>query len=159
MNKSSREAQNNQTPASTVAKEIWLGTCARYAVLTLVILFFGMLTSDSLSVTYVDTVSFFLLLPLGLCLTLATRLRKTNALRTVAKYILHPLLVLGGGYLCFYLPYQIRNKPTGSQTLIMILLGVILYIAVMSVVLLVSHKARQKKIDDTPYVSQYGNRS
>ena len=97
MNKSSREAQNNQTPASTVAKEIWLGTCARYAVLTLVILFFGMLTSDSLSVTYVDTVSFFLLLPLGLCLTLATRVRKTNALRTVAKYILHPLLVLGGG--------------------------------------------------------------
>ena len=159
MNKSSPEAQNNQTPASTVAKEIWLGTCARYAVLTLLVLFFGMISADSLTVTYVDTVSFFLLLPLGFCLTLATRLRKTDMLNTTAKCILHPLLVLGGGYLCFYLPYQVRSKPSGSQTLIMVLLGVILYLTVMAVVLLISRKARQKKIENTPYVNQYDKRS
>jgi amino acid transporter len=159
MNKPAQEAQNNQKLASSPVKEIWLGTCARYTVLTLLILFFGMITSESLTVTYVDTVSFFLLLPLGFCFTLATRLRKADRISATTKCILHPLLVLGGGYFCFYLPYQVRSKPSGGQALIMILLGVILYVAVMAVVLLVSRKARQKKIDNTPYVSQYGNRT
>ena len=162
MNKRSPEAQNKQTPPpakSSLPQALGLGTCARYTVLALVILFFGVITSDSLSVAYVDTVSFFLLLPLGFCLTLATEVRKTDKLTPVAKCLLHPLLVLGGGYLCFYLPFQVRTKPSGSQALMMILLGAILYAAVMTVVLLVSRRSRRKKIDDTPYVSQFGNHS
>ncbi len=158
MNKPSPEVQNKQTPPTSLPKELWLGTCARYTILALIILFFGVITSDSLTVNYVDTVSFFLLLPFGFCLALATRVRRSDKVTTTAKFLLHPLLVLGGGYLCFYLPFQIRTKPSGSQTLMIVLLGAILYAIVMVVVLLVSRRARQKKLDDTPYVNQFGKK-
>lgn len=163
MNKRPTEAKNKQTETTTpaahapsVLRDLWLGTCARYTVLCLILLVTSAIASDSLTMTYVDTVRFFLLLPFGLCLTAAARVRKADKLTAGAKCALHPLAVLGGFYLFCYLPYQLRTKPSGMQVFIILLVVAILYAVCMGIYAAVTRKSRQKQIDKTPYVSQYG---
>jgi predicted neutral ceramidase superfamily lipid hydrolase len=153
MNKPASEAHN--TKALTCAKNLWLGTCARYTVLCLILLLASAIASDSLTVTYVDTVSFFLQLPFGFCLTLAAWVRRSDKLPSGVKVCLHALATLGGFYLFGYLPYQLRTKPSGMQVLIVLLAAVILYSIIMAIVTAVSAKSRRKKIDAQPYESQY----
>ena len=76
MNKSPSKDKNKQAeaneatvPYSTLLRDIWLGTCARFTILCLILLTTSSIASASLSINYVDTVHFFLLLPFGLCLT------------------------------------------------------------------------------------------
>ena len=161
MNKPAREAQNTMAekvaaadPRATL-RALWLGTCARYTILCLILLVTSAIASDSLTVTYVDTVRFFLLLPFGLCLTLAAKVRSSDKLSAGAKVGLHALAALGGFYLFCYLPYQVRTKPSGMQVLIILLLVAVLYAAVMGAYAAVTAKSRRKKIDDTPYESQF----
>ena len=153
MNKPASEAHN--TNALTLVKELWLGTCARYTVLCLILLLISAVIADSLTVTYVDTVRFILLLPLGLCLALAAWVRRSDKLSAGAKVGLHALATLGGFYLFGYLPYQIRTKPTGMQILFILLLAVILYAAAMGIFAAVTAGRRQKRVNDTPYESQF----
>lgn len=162
MNKRPQKEQNKQVtppaPSASAAarlRSLWLGTCARYTVLCLILLVTSAITSNSLTVTYVDTVRFFLLLPFGLCLTLATRVRRSDKLSVGAKVALHPLATLGGFYLFCYLPYQLRTKPSGMQILIILLLAAVLYGLAMLMTVTVTAKARQKKLDDAPYESQF----
>ena len=121
MNKSSVKAQNKQTEApaapspAAILRDLWLGTCARYTVLCLILLVTSAIASASLTVTYVDSVRFFLLLPFGLCLTLAARVRRSHKLSSGAKCGLHPIIFLSSFYLFCYLPYQLRTKPSGMQ--------------------------------------------
>ena len=153
MNKPASEAHN--TSALTLVKELWLGTCARYTVLCLILLVASAIASNSLTVTYVDTVSFLLQLPFGLCLTLAAWVRRSDKLSTGVKVGLHSLATLGGFYLFCYLPYQLRTKPSGMQIFVILLLVVILYAITMAIVVAVTAKTRQKKLDEVPYESQY----
>ena len=161
MNKPAREAQNTKTasPAApspaTLLRSLWLGSCARYTVLCLILLVTSAIASNSLSVTYVDTLRFFLLLPFGFTLTLAARVRRSDKLTAGAKVGLHALATLGGFYVFCYLPYQVRSKPSGMQALIILLLVAVLYAAVMGIYAAATAKSRQSRIDDTPYESQY----
>lgn len=160
MNKSAPKAQNTkaETAAATdpvaLIRSLWLGTCARYTILCLILLVTSAIASDSLTVTYVDTVRFFLLLPFGLTLTLAAWVRRSR-LGAGAKVGLHALATLGGFYLFCYLPYQVRTKPAGMQVLIILLLVVILYAVAMGIYAAVTAKTRQRQVDDTPYESQF----
>lgn len=163
MNKSSSRTQNNQEAPAPIRVEslpraLWLGSCARYTVLCLGFLLLSAIVSDSLTTTYVDTVSFFLLLPFAFFLTLAARVRHADKLSVGGKCALHPLLTLGGFYLCCYLPFQIRTKPAGQQILMILLLAALAYGVVMAVVCLVSAKRSGRQSADTPYVSQYGKK-
>ena len=162
MNKPSQKDQNTQVappaeaPSVTSSlKSLWLGTCARYTVLCLVLLVTSAIASESLTVTYVDTLRFFLLLPFGLCLTLAAWVRRSDKLSAGAKVGLHSLAVLGGFYLFCYLPYQLRTKPSGMQVLVILLLAAIFYGITMAIVAAVTAKTRQKKLDEVPYESQF----
>lgn len=166
MNKRPQKDQNTQVipPAETVSaaarlKALWLGTCARYTVLCLILLVTSAIASDSLTVTYVDTVRFFLLLPFGLCLTLAAWVRRADKLSAGAKVGLHAITTLGGFYLFCYLPYQLRTKPSGMQILIILLAVVLLYAVAVAVYAAVTAKTRQKKRDATPYESQFRKES
>ena len=163
MNKSPSKDKNKQAeaneatvPYSTLLRDIWLGTCARFTILCLILLTTSSIASASLSINYVDTVHFFLLLPFGLCLTLAARVRRSDSLSTGAKCGLHPLAVLGGFYFFCYLPYQIRTNPSAMQVLIILLLVVLIYAIAMAVYALVASKIR-KHTDNTPYESQFSN--
>lgn len=167
MNKRASEAHNKKTPApapgdvspeaaaAACIKGLWLGTCARFTILCLILLVTSAIASASLTVTYVDTVRFFLLLPFGLCLTLAAWVRRSDKLTTGARVSLHALSTLGGFYLFCYLPYQLRTKPSGMQIFVILLLAVIVYAVTMAIVAAVTAKNRQKVIDDTPYESQF----
>lgn len=160
MNKTSPMAHNTVagTPSKDpvdMLKELWLGTCARFTVLCLILLVTSSIASASLTVTYVDTVRFFLLLPFGLCLTLSAWVRRSDKLTSGGKVALHALSTLGGFYLFCYLPYQLRTKPSGMQVLIILLLVVILYAIVMAVYAAVTRKARRKALEEIPYESQY----
>ena len=158
MNKPAPAVQNTVTEAAIPAaliRGLWLGTCARYTVLCLILLITSAIASDSLTVTYVDTVRFFLLLPFGLTLTLAAWVRRSTKLGAGAKVGLHALATLGGFYLFCYLPYQVRTKPSGMQVLIILLLVLLLYVIGVGIYAVVTAKTRQKKIDDTPYESQF----
>ncbi len=135
-------------------KELLTGMCVRYTVLCIAILLITLLMSDSLEDTVVDTARFFLLLPLSLCLALAALVRRSG-LGTALKAILHPVLSLGGLYLCAYLPYQVSFKPTGEQVFAILLLSLIVYAITVTVYLIVNRKKRQKVIDDTPYESVF----
>lgn len=172
MNKSASRAKNKQTAPSqspaaatsaapssaAVLRDLWMGTCARFTVLCLILLVTSAIASASLTITYVDSVRFFLLLPFGLCLTLAARVRRSDKLSAGAKCGLHPLAFLGGFYLFCYLPYQLRTKPSGMQVFIILLLTALLYAIVMGIYAAVTAKTRQAKIDDTPYESQYSQK-
>ena len=158
MNKPPRKAQNiNDETASPAArlKSLWLGGCARFTLLCLFMLVTSAIAADSLTTTFVDTVHFFLLLPFGLCLTLATRVRKSDKLSTGVKCGLHPLAFLGGFYFFCYLPYQIRTNPSGMQVLLILLAATLVYALVMSIYAAATAKTRQKKRDETPYESQF----
>ena len=165
MNKKPSKAQNTKAETATetaaatdpvaLLRSLWLGTCARYTILCLVMLVTSAIASDSLTINYVDSVRFFLLLPFGLTLTLAAWVRRSPKPGTGAKVGLHALATLGGFYLFCYLPYQVRTKPSGMQVLIILLLVVILYALTMGIYAAVTAKTRQKRVDDTPYESQF----
>lgn len=137
---------------------LWFGTCARYTVLCLILLVVSAIVSDSATVTYIEPIRFFLLLPFGFFLTLATYVRRAEKLSTGAKLGLHPVIVLGGFYLCCYLPFQISSKPAGQQIFLFLLLAILLYGLFMGIFLLISRLLGQKKTEDTPYVSQYSRK-
>ncbi len=156
MNKSSTPTQNKRE--GSLPRELWLGSCARYTVLCLGFLLLSAIVADSLTTTYVDTVSFFLLLPFAFFLTLAARIRRADKLSVGLKCALHPILSLGGFYLCCYLPFQIRTKPAGQQILMILLLATLAYGIAVGIICLVSAGRSRRKTADTPYVSQYGKK-
>lgn len=153
-----RTAQSTEIDPIAWIKTLLSGICVRFTVLCILILLISLLTSDSLENTVVDTARFFLLLPLSLCLTLATLVRRSR-LGKVAKVLLHPTLSLGGLYLCAYLPYQISVKPTGEQTLAVSLLALLIYAVTATVYLIANRKKHQKAIDDTPYESVFSSQA
>ena len=158
MNKSSRKAKNTTvetTPILPRLRSLWRGTCTRFTLLCLFMLVTSAIASDSLTITYVDSVSFFLLLPFGLCLTLAAGARRSPKLSSGAKVGLHVLCTLGGFYLCCYLPYQVRTNPSGMQILLVLLAAVIVYGLVMGIYAAATAKSRRRKRDETPYESQF----
>ena len=158
MNKPPRKAQNiNDETASPAArlKSLWLGGCARFTLLCLFMLVTSAIAADSLTTTCVDTVHFFLLLPFGLCLTLAAWVRRSPKLGSGAKVGLHALCTMGGFYLFGYLPYQVRTKPSGMQVLLILLAATLVYALVMGIYAAATAKTRQKKRDETPYESQF----
>ena len=163
MSKRPSPVQNPPEPveaprAESLPRALWLGSCTRYTVLCLALLAVSALASDSLTTTYVDTVSFFMLLPFAFFLTLAARVRRSDKLSAGGKCALHPLLTLGSFYLACYLPFQIRTKPSGQQILMILLLAALAYGVTMGVVCLISAKRSTRKSADTPYVSQYGQK-
>ena len=158
MNKSSRKAKNTTvetTPILPRLRSLWRGTCTRFTLLCLFMLVTSAIASDSLTITYVDSVSFCLLLPFGLCLTLAAGARRSPKLSSGAKVGLHVLCTLGGFYLCCYLPYQVRTNPSGMQILLVLLAAVIVYGLVMGIYAAATAKSRRRKRDETPYESQF----
>ena len=158
MNKPAPEAQNKQaTPASTLMS-LWLGTCARYTVLCLLLMLISAIAADSQTPPYVDSLRFFLILPFSFCVTVAARIRNADKLSAGVKCALHPLIVLSGFYLFCYLPFQISTKPSGQQVLLILLLVAILYGIFMGIFCLIRSGSRRKKVEDTPYVSQFGKK-
>ena len=156
MNKQPTNTQTRQAvPPLTRLRDLWLSSCARYTVLCLLMMVVSAILSDSLTVTYIEPVRFFLLLPFAFFLTLAARTRRAEKMSTGAKCLLHPILVMGGFYLCCYLPFQIVSKPSGQQILILVILALLVYGICMGIFLAVSRTLGRKKTDDTPYVSQY----
>ena len=162
MNKQPSSIQNKQEPphldVPALLRELWLGTCARYTVLCLGLLIISSLIADESGVTYVDTLRFALLLPFSFFLTLATKTRRAPTLATGAKCALHPALVLGGFYLCCYLPFQIRSNPAGQQILLFLILSALVYGLFMGIFCLISYLLNRKKTENSPYVSQYGRK-
>ena len=158
MNKPAPEAQNKQaTPASTLMG-LWLGTCARYTVLCLILMLISAVTATEQNPPYIDTLRFFLILPFAFCVTVAARIRNADKLSTGAKYVLHPITVLGGFYLFCYLPFQVSTKPSGQQVLLILLLAAVVYGIFMGIFCLIRSGSRRKKVEDTPYVSQFGKK-
>lgn len=156
MSKQPSDSRKGQTPSPLHRlRDLWLGSCARYTVLCLLMMVISAIASDSITVTYIEPVRFFLLLPFALFLTLAAWSRRAERLPKGAKLALHPILVMGGFYLFCYLPFQISSKPSPQQILILLMLALLVYALSMGILLAISHALRRKKTEDTPYVSQY----
>ena len=158
MNKQPRKAQNIHSETATVSarlRSLWRGACTRFTLLCLFMLVTSAIAADSLTTTYVDTVHFFLLLPFGLCLTLAAEVRRSPKFGSGAKVGLHALCTLGGFYLFGSLPYQVRTKPSGMQILLILLTAILVYALVMGIYVAATAKSRQKKRNETPYESQF----
>ena len=156
MNKPALDAQNKQTASTLMG--LWLGTCARYTVLCLILMLISAVTATEQNPPHIDTLRFFLLLPFAFCVTVAARIRNADKLSTGVKCVLHPITVLGGFYLFCYLPFQISTKPSGQQVLLILLLAAVVYGILMGVLCLLGLGSRRKKTQDTPYVSQFGKK-
>lgn len=163
MNKSPRRAQNMQKASSpaALARRMALGTCVRYTlILAGVLLVHALSTAFALTNNpYIATSLLWLLLPYSLLLTAATAVRKADKLSVGLRVFLHPVLTLGGFYLCVYLPYQIEWTPTGQATLIVLVTAAIIYAAVMAAILLITRKKSRKTQEQTPYVSRFGDKN
>ncbi len=159
MNKKSPSVQNKETASDefdlSFLRTLSVGTSVRYTLIALGALLIHAL---GLATGYVDALRFFLFLPFACLLTAAAMIRRAPRLGRASKAILHPILVLGGFYLCLYLPYQLRTKPSNQQVLLIVLLAAILYAAAMGIYLACTRRRRQKAIDETPYVSQFGKK-
>ena len=66
--------------------------------------------------------------------------------------------MLGGFYLSVYLPYQLTVRPTGQQILLLLMLVLVIYVITVVIYVVARGSARQKRVDETPYVSQFGSR-
>ncbi len=152
------------TPAPTAESKphpltaLLTGTCVRYTAISLFVLLVNLLFSGNED-AYVHPSSFLLLLPFALGLSAAATVRKADKLATGARVVLHPLLSLGSFYLCIYLPYQLDKRPSAGQILAILVLGAVVYGVAVTVLLLLARRTRQKTIDDTPYISQFGRKS
>ncbi len=140
-------------------RELWLGTAARYTVIALCALLINAILHESLTTTYVDTVRFFLFLPFSAILTLAAWVRRADKPSLGGRVCLHALLVLGGFYLCLYLPYQLKSKPSGQQVLMLVLLAVVLYAIALVIYLLCTRRSRVAAQEAVPYESQFKRRN
>ena len=161
MNKRAPNAQNNRADGfeNMVAgfmKDLWMGSCVRFTILCLALLLLSFMMEDSLTVA---PSRFLLLFPFAIFLKGAAWTRRTAQLTTVMKCILHPVLTLGGFYLCCYLPYQVSAKPSGAQVFLVLLVVGILYAIVMGIYLAVAYALRGKKNEKAEYVSQFGKKS
>lgn len=163
MNKRTPAAPATASPATPTLTEhlrsLWLGSAARYTVLTLIALLINAMAHDSLTDTYVDTVRFFLLLPFAAFLTLAAWVRRSDKLSGGARVCLHFLLSMGSFYLCVYLPYQVQSKPSGQQVLMLVLLAIILYGIGMAIYLFCTRRRRVAVREAVPYESQFKHRN
>ncbi len=141
-----------------LARRLWQGTATRYTVISLCVILLNLLLNAAEAETYVEPLRFLLFLPFSLALTVAALVRRSDKLSGGAKVGLHPLISLGAFYLCLYLPYQLETRPSGAQVLILVILAALVYGIAMGVYLLCTRRARQKKLDETPYVSQFGKK-
>ena len=151
--------------ARTVLRDLWYGTATRYTAIALGLLLVNVILNASAdgtaaegTMTMVDPLRFFLLIPFSLLLTVATLVRRTDKLATGAKVALPPLCVLGGLYRCFILPYQVQTKASPAQTMMLLLFALIIYLIVMAVCLLITRRRGQKQVDATPYTRQFGQK-
>ncbi len=162
MNQSTRRSPNGRAdrpvdapaPVSYVRRLV-SGTCVRYTAISTMAILINLILGDTEG-AYIDPLRFLLFLPFALCLALATAVRKTEKMPTAGKLVLHPVLSLGGFYLCLYLPFQIRTSPTGTQILLLLLLSALVYGLLMVIIALCTRRARRRQIEEKPYVSQFG---
>ena len=160
MNKRAPKVQNNPADESgtklrTLLRDLWFGSCARLTVLCAALLLLCPIIGQPGPEWY----RFLLIYPFALFLAGAAAVRRAGQMTTVTKCILHPVLTLGGFYLCCYLPYQLTTKPSGAQVLLVLLLVGVLYAVVMGIYLAVTSALRRKKGDAVEYVSQFGKKS
>ncbi len=144
--------------ATSLLRSLLHGTCLWFTGISVFVLIFNLLFPSN-SAGYVNALSFLLFLPFGFALTVAGTVRRAPTLPTSAKVILHPLCSLGGFYICFYLPYQLTKKPTAGQVLAILVLAAVVYGVIVGAISLWGRRTRQKKLDDTPYESQFGRKS
>lgn len=156
MNNKTPPVNNTSSGAPSVARALWQRTCVLFTIFSLSLMLLSAILWQSVTEVYVSVIQFLLLLPFALLVALAGMARR-SALPTGAKVALHPILSLGGFYLCVYLPYQLEKSPSGAQVLMILLLVALVYGIAMGIVALCTAGKRQKAIDETPYVSQFNN--
>ncbi len=140
----------------SLALRLWQGTCVRYTVIALCMLTINLILAEDEG-AYVEPLRFLLFLPCAFFLTVSTLVRKADKLSTGARVVLHPLCTLGGIYLCLYLPYQLKVKPTGRQFWAVFAIALVLYGIVMGILLFCTRKKKQKEIDAAPYERVFGS--
>ncbi len=131
-------------------------SCMLYTAITVVVLLIHLIFGDASRM--IGASNFLLFLPFSLCVALAGLVRTADKLPTWGKVLLHPLLVLGGFYLCIYLPTQIKRQPSAAMTLALLVGAAAIYGIIMLVIFLCTRHKRQKKVDNTPYESQFKTR-
>ena len=125
-------------------------TCVWYSGISLLVLVINVILSTN-EKTYVSPLDFLLFFPFALCMALATLVRRTSKLTAAARVVLHPICVLGGFVLFVFLP--------SSQSPVMLLLAAVIYGITVFVLWLRARRNRQKEVDNTPYISQFGQKS
>ncbi len=161
MSKSNASARASTAGSTPPRPAVWLlllrRTCMLYTAIALFVLLIQLIISGNRQ--GVSALNFLLLIPFAACIALAGLLRTSDKLPMWGKLLSHPLLTLGGFYLCVYLPARIHWRPTPSMTLVIPILSTVVYGASVTVILLVSRRKRQKTVDATPYESQFKSRS
>ena len=116
------------------------------SLLILVVLFF----SDSKDASAIRNL--LLIFPFSLCLSVAGLVRRSERLPAAARIVLHPVCVLGGFFLFFYL-------PLGQKGPVIPLTAAVIYAIAVFAIWLCNRRKRQKKAENAPYISQFGSKS
>ncbi len=157
-NKKAEEATTNPPKSSpmTVLHDLLTATCTRYTVISLIAILVNLLLSGKED-AYISPLRFLLILPFAFLLAAATLVRRADKLSTGAKVALHPILSLGGFYLCIYLPFQLAAAHTGTQ-FVLLLLAALVYGIIMAVITIIARRTRRKQEEKIPYVSQFSSK-
>ena len=124
-------------------------TCLWYSGISLLVLVFLFFSGnkDASSIQ-----NLLLIFPFSLCLSVAGLVRRSDRLPTALRIALHPVCVLGGFFLFFYLPLE-------QSGFVIPLTALVIYAITMLTVWLCHRGKQQKKAESSPYVSQFGSKS
>ena len=133
----------------SIAISLLQRTCIWYSGISLFILAINLLIDSQMK--GVEPLNLLLIFPFALCLSLATLVRRTDKLSTVARAILHPSCVLGGFFLCVYL--------TSNRNPLVLVVAAVIYGITVFIMWLCARAQKRKANRNTPYISQFGRKS
>ncbi len=145
-----------QPAKADMARALFQNTCVWYSGISLFVLLVNIILSGNES-AYVYPLDFLLFFPFSLCLSSARAVRRADAIPRAARMILHPFCVLGGFALFIYLPDQLDK--VSNQSPVVLLLAAAVYGAATLIIWLCNRRKKQKTVDSTPYISQFGQKS
>ena len=151
-------AQTQSASPKDLAWQVIRRACCYYTVFTIVFILIRSIAVNSLTEAYINNLSFIMLFPFALMISLGGIAFKNMRSSTTVRYLVHFVCFFAGFLIGAYLPYKISFNPTGRGSLVIISLVLIGYAIWLTIHAVINRKKRIAKQEEIPYVSQFSTK-
>ena len=125
----------------------WLcGGCVYFTAISLAIILINFMVANEADFGRINTVSFLLIFPLGLCLSAAGLLLRAKQIARWVRYLSHYIITVLSAYIFLWLPSNTAASP--STPLLMLVLFTVLYWIFFGLILLIKARIRRLMEED-----------